>query len=252
MRDWLRRLAPPPPAPRAPSGPVHRSVMVGGRELPLKIRKLRTARRMTLRLAPDGSEARVTLPPWGRIGDAESFARERADWLARQLSHVPATEPPGPGGSLLHRGRRLTIEWRPQAPRLPVAGDGTILVGGPEAGVPGRLRRWLEGEALRLAGDDLADYCARAGVPAPTLRLTRAARRWGSCAADGTIRINWRLAMAPDAVRRSVVAHEVAHLAHFDHSPQFHAEVERLFEGDLRAANRWLKHEGRTLYADFG
>jgi hypothetical protein len=26
----------------------------------------------------------------------------------------------------------------------------------------------------------------------------------------------------------------------------------QLFEGDLRAANRWLKREGRGLYALFG
>ena len=58
--------------------------------------------------------------------------------------------------------------------------------------------------------------------------------------------------MAPDEVRRSVVAHEVAHLAHFDHSPAFHAELGRLFEGDLAAADRWLKDHGRTLYAPFG
>jgi predicted metal-dependent hydrolase len=58
--------------------------------------------------------------------------------------------------------------------------------------------------------------------------------------------------MAPDAVRRSVVAHEVAHLTHFDHSPAFHAHLEALFEGDLPAANRWLKREGRSLYAHFG
>ena len=58
--------------------------------------------------------------------------------------------------------------------------------------------------------------------------------------------------MAPDAVRRSVVAHEVAHLIHFDHSPRFHALLGELFEGDLPAANAWLKQHGRGLYQPFG
>ena len=53
-------------------------------------------------------------------------------------------------------------------------------------------------------------------------------------------------------MRRSVVAHEVAHLIHFDHSPAFHALLDELFEGDLRAANRWLKRSGRALYLPFG
>jgi predicted metal-dependent hydrolase len=58
--------------------------------------------------------------------------------------------------------------------------------------------------------------------------------------------------MAPDAIRRSVVAHEVAHLVHFDHSPRFHAALDTLFEGDVTEANRWLKRHGRGLYAPFG
>jgi predicted metal-dependent hydrolase len=118
------------------------------------------------------------------------------------------------------------------------------------------VHRWLETEALRLLGEDLAHYCARAGVPAPQLRLSRAVRRWGSCSGsrDGAqcVRVNWRLVQAPDHVRRSVVAHEVAHLVHFDHSPAFRALLGELFEDDLKAADAWLKHHGRSLYAAFG
>ena len=84
------------------------------------------------------------------------------------------------------------------------------------------------------------------------LSLSRAQRRWGSCSGHGTIRVNWRLVQAPDEVRRSVVAHEVAHLVHFDHSRAFHALLGELYEGDLAAANRWLKQHGRTLYTAFG
>ena len=57
---------------------------------------------------------------------------------------------------------------------------------------------------------------------------------------------------APDFVRRSVVAHEVAHLVHFDHSAAFHALLRMIYEGDTGAADRWLKREGRGLYASFG
>ena len=66
------------------------------------------------------------------------------------------------------------------------------------------------------------------------------------------LRLNWRLVQAPDFVRRSVVAHEVAHLVHFDHSPAFHALLGELFEGDIEVANHWLSQHGRTLYAAVG
>lgn len=240
MIDWLRR------------DPGNSVLRVGGRDVPIVIRRHARARRMILRLAQDGASATVTLPPWGRTADALAFASSRTDWLAEQLGRVPQREPPSAGGRLLYRGRALAIEWSPKARRTPLLVDDSIVLGGPEAGIGARVGRWLEKEALRLIQADLADYCAGAGIAAPALRLSRAKRRWGSCAGDGTIRINWRLVQAPDAVRRSVVAHEVAHLVHFDHSPAFHALLGTLFEGDVAAANRWLKREGRSLYAAFG
>ena len=66
------------------------------------------------------------------------------------------------------------------------------------------------------------------------------------------MRINWRLVQAPDFVRRSVVAHEIAHCLHFDHSPAFHAALARIFDGDIAEADAWIKAYGRNLYAAFG
>jgi predicted metal-dependent hydrolase len=254
MIEWLRRAGKsrpsPPPERRAP--PERRSLIVGGHELPVAIRTLRTARRMTLRIAPDGSEARITMPPWGRSGEALAFARERSDWLALQLAAVAPRAAPGVGDVLAYRGERLTIDWHAKAPRRPVLDDGAVLLGGPRESLERRLQRWLEAEALRLFAQDIADFSAAASVPPPRVMLSRARRRWGSCTSGGVVRLNWRLVMAPDFVRRSVVAHEIAHLVHFDHSPGFHAFLSAIYDGDLPAANRWLKREGRALYAAFG
>ncbi len=244
MIDWLRRSKEEP------------SVTIGDRVLPLAIRRHPRATRLTMRLAPDGSEVRITLPRWGRTLDALVFVRSRTDWLEGQLAAVPKSAPPAPGTTLAYRGEQLAIEWDPHLPRKPALRDGRIRLGGPEDTVPPRIRRWLEAEAVRLLGEDLAHYCALAGRPVPELRLSRAQRRWGSCSGPRgnghCIRINWRLVQAPDAVRRSVVAHEVAHLVHFDHSPAFRMLLAQLFEGDLEVADGWLRREGRGLYAAFG
>ena len=248
MIDWLRRAG----HPRPPAPPERRSLIVAGRELPVAIRTLRTARRMTLRIAPDGSEARITMPPWGRSGEALAFARERSEWLALQLAAVTPRAAPGIGEALAYRGERVTIAWSAGAPRRPVLDDGAVLLGGPRDSLERRLHRWLESEALRLFAQDVADFAAAADVATPRVLLSRARRRWGSCTSDGTVRLNWRLVMAPDFVRRSVVAHEIAHLVHFDHGTRFHAFLGAIYDGDLAAANRWLKREGRNLYTAFG
>jgi len=240
MIDWLRRT---------PADPV---VLLAGKEIPIVLRRHATARRMTMRLAPDGSEVRITLPRWGRTADALDFAASRHEWLEGQFTKLPQAAPPTPGGSLSYRGNQLAIAWAADARRKPALGEAGIVIGGPADSLAERLRRWLEAEARQLMENDLAEYCAAAGKAPPPLRMSRARQRWGSCAGDGTIRLNWRLVQAPDEIRRSVVAHEVAHLVHFDHSPAFHALLNDLYEGDVKAANRWLKQYGRSLYAQFG
>lgn len=241
MIDWLRRNPRETP-----------SLELGEARLPVVVRRHASAKRMTLRLSHDGSEVRVTIPQWGRAGDALAFAEARRNWLAAQLVRFPRIEPVGQGATFRFRGEDVAIRHDPVARRRPALIAGAIVLGGPEAALAARLRRWLEAEARALCAADLAHYCDLADRSPPTLALSNAKRRWGSCAASGAIRINWRLVMAPDFVRRSVVAHEVAHLVHFDHSPAFHALLAELYEGDIKAANKWLKREGRGLYQPFG
>ncbi|MBC2666024.1 M48 family metallopeptidase [Novosphingobium flavum] len=241
MLDWLRR-----PAREAPS------LDLAGRTLPVEIRRLPHARRLTLRLAPDGSAVRVTMPKWAPTAEAMAFARSRAAWLEAQLVRLPQAEPLLPGSVIPWRGEPRGLVHDPAAARrVRLAGDALHL-GGPAESLAPRLKRWMHHEVRALFLADLADYAPRAGVALPALALSNAQRRWGSCSAGGVVRLNWRLGMAPDDVRRSVVAHEVAHLVHFDHSPRFHALLEDIFEGEIDAANAWLKRHGRSLYAPLG
>ena len=243
LPDWLA------PGRAASAGP---EIVLAGRALPLVIRRLPRARRLILRLAPDGSEVRVSAPRAARSADVVAFAHAHLGWLEGQLAKVPMRREIAPGEALAYRGIPLVVAHDPAAPRRPALTEGALRLGGTAESLTPRLRRWLENEARRLMSEDLAHYSARAGVAMPPLSLSNARRRWGSCSARGAIRMNWRLVMAPDAVRRSVVAHEVAHLVHFDHGEAFHALLGHLFEGDLAAANRWLKREGQSLYAAFG
>ncbi len=251
MLDWLRRPISSPASSQPAKLEIFEIETARG-PLTIQLRRRSDARRMTLRMVPDGSAARITMPRWGRMAEAQRFAMEKCDWLAKQMVPVDSAPAPlGNGAVILFRGAEVTIDWETGNARKAMLANGTLSIGGPADAIPRRIRDWLKAEAKRLIAADLNDYCAKAGKPTPALALSSPTRRWGSCSSSGTIRINWRLIMAPDAVRRSVVAHEVAHLAHFDHSPAFHAELARLFEGDIKNANRWLKQYGRSLYQQF-
>ena len=63
------------------------------------------------------------------------------------------------------------------------------------------------------------------GVQAKGFRLSDSESRWGSLSAGGVVRVHWRLVQAPAAALDYVVAHELAHLLHRHHGPDFWAAL---------------------------
>lgn len=240
MIDWLKRSA------------IEPQIELGGELVPIVLRRHPRAKRLTLRLAADGKAVQITLPAWANANEAIAFAHARNDWLSAQRKKIPKRAPPEPGGAIPYRGQTITLEWNDAAPRKPSLVENRLVLGGPQARFVPRVKRWLENEALALIERDMRDYTKAAQLDEVPIALSRAQKRWGSCSDKSRIRINWRLVQAPDHVRRSVVAHEVAHLVHFDHSPAFHALLSDIYEHDIAVADRWLKEHGRSLYASFG
>jgi predicted metal-dependent hydrolase len=78
-----------------------------------------------------------------------------------------------------------------------------------------------------------------------SVRDTRS--RWGSCSSTARLSFSYRLIFAPKEVMEYVVAHEVAHLRHMNHSPAFWNAVEFLCP-QYDAAKDWLKLHGKDLY----
>lgn len=64
-------------------------------------------------------------------------------------------------------------------------------------------------------------YANKLNVQPKSIKLSQQKRAWGTCSSKGSIRINWRLADAPLSVLEYVVAHEVTHLLHHNHSQDF-------------------------------
>ena len=221
-------------------------VTIGG--APVEVRRSPRARRLRLRVDPRKRVVLLTIP--GRISQrrALAWAREHHDWVERTLAAMPAGVAIVPDALIPFRGELHRIDWQAGRARRVECAEGLLGVGGPIEGLEGRVLRWLKRQALEcLTGETIA-LTKRADVMTPRVGVGDPVSRWGSCSSSGTIRYSWRLILAPDFVRQATVAHEVAHLVHMNHGPDFHALVEALLGKDARPARSWLRREGAGLH----
>lgn len=77
--------------------------------------------------------------------------------------------------------------------------------------------------AQRVLPQRVAHYAERMQLYPSSLRIGSARRSFGSCNAANALTFSWRLMQYPDEAIDYVVVHELAHIAHKNHSPAFYA-----------------------------
>ena len=217
-----------------------------GRALPVDIRRDRRARRLTLRVDQSSGDVRLVLPPRTPIAEGLDFAQLKITWIERQLDELPVRVPFTEGARVPVLGIEHEIRHDPLARRGVWREAGEIRVSGFAEHMPRRVGDYLKQEARREL-ESRARAKAEAvkrQVQRITLRDTKT--RWGSCSSEGSLNFSWRLIFAPEPVLDYVVAHEVAHLVHMNHSARFWKLVAKLTP-ELDGPRDWLRDEGNQL-----
>lgn len=232
--------------------PAERLHAVAGRELALRVVENERARRLTLRIEPDGRGLRVTVPPGLAPGEVERFLDRNNGWLETRLKKLPARPEVRPGISIPVRGKPHAIVHAP-ATRGTVTqtledGAPVLLVHGDRRHLPRRLADFLKREARRDIEALVAKHTATVGRKAKAVRLGDTTSRWGSCSSAGVLSFSWRTMMAPPTVIDYLVAHEVAHLQEMNHGPKFWKLCRELCPR-TDEARAWLKRNGSALQA---
>lgn len=214
---------------------------------PIELRPHPRARAMRLRLDEARERLTLTYPKRMSRRAALDWAQGQAEWVERQLGQVEPGEPFLPGSTIPLEGKPLRLNWCEALPRTPQIVGDVLQCGGPETGFAGRIDRFLRGEAHARLSSETIEAARRAGVSVRSVAIGDASSRWGSCSSGGSIRYNWRLVLAPPHLLRWVVAHEVAHRRHMDHSSAFRALEAELYGGDVRSARAELRALGPRL-----
>jgi predicted metal-dependent hydrolase len=168
-----------------------------------------------------------------------------AGWVASRLAALPCVPPLADGGTVPINGVPHTIRHVPGQRGTWLAANVLHVSGEPEF-LPRHINDFLRAEAKRRLGGQAVAKSARAGLAATRVSVRDTHSRWGSCSPAGALMFCWRIVMAPPFVQDYVVAHEVAHLRHLDHGPDFWALADALSPHRHKAVT-WLAKEGPWL-----
>jgi predicted metal-dependent hydrolase len=203
------------------------------------------ARRITLRIDPGHGRVVVTLPARAARAAGLHLLNNNAGWVASRLAALPNVPPLADGGSVPINGVPCLIRHLPGRRGAWLEAD-VLHVSGDPAFLPRRVADFLRAEAQRRLGGQALAKSAGAGLMALRVSVRDTRSRWGSCSPAGALMFCWRLVMAPLFVQDYVVAHEVAHLRHLDHGPDFWALADALSPHRHEAVT-WLLKEGPRL-----
>ncbi len=223
--------------------------------------------RLTLRR--DGTAVAI-IPARGSEREALRFVEQHRDWLdrarERQRKRPRAAEVWVVGTHVLWRGQMTEVRAATPPDPLAAAGLGVLTAGADRPGarpkvclaadvfqvarLEGDLRPTLEAHFVRRAKVELPartwELAAVTGVEVKLVTVRNQRSRWGSCSANGTISLNWRLVQTPEFVRDYIIYHELMHLREMNHSERFWARVEEVCP-TWREAERWIKRNGALV-----
>ena len=208
-------------------------------------RRSARARKVSLRIDPRAGGVVVTLPARAAVSAGRALLLAHAGWVAERIGRLPAAMAFVDGGVVSLDGVGVCIRHVPGRRGTAVAA-GELLVGGLEEFIGRRVTDFLRGEARQRLGGLALAKAAGAGLRVRRVVVKDTRSRWGSCTADGTVMVSWRLLLAPVFVQDYVVGHEVAHLRHMNHSREFWALADALTV-HRAAATAWLDAHGAGL-----
>lgn len=222
-----------------------------GCAVPLRVERSKRARHLSLRIDAAAGDTVLVLPPGVALSQGLDFVRLKSHWLLDRYASLPPRVPFAAGVEIPLLGVqhlvRHAANWRGTVRRHIQRGHGPVLdIGGEAEHLPRRLADWLRAEARRQIAPRVSAKAAKIERQAARLTIRDTRSRWGSCSPDARLSFSWRLIMAPLPVLDYVVAHEVAHLVHLNHGPEFWRVVDKL-TGNVAGGRDWLRTNGASL-----
>lgn len=214
-----------------------RELSYGSVRIPYRLARRKDRSTIGVEVHPDGSVL-VLVPPGATPASIQQVLAKRARWVHAKRQEFAAM---GTGPHSLHVVSGMSVRYLGRQYRVRVrramrhVGPPTFVLSrssleiATQTQTPGKvldaaLEQWsrdLAKEVLTERVDACFGSFKRKGYPQPRLALRTMQTRWASLSSKGTLSANPRLVHEPLACIDYVLIHELCHLEHPNHGPNF-------------------------------
>lgn len=220
-------------------------------DFPLKI--TRTQRKKTASIKVEAGRVQVIIPHALSHEKLQQLLAKKALWIQQKIQLQAEYQPIRSktyvsGESFAYLGKHYRLKLIADSSDsvklkngyfvLGVAGCGSIEA--QEDSIKTQLQQWYCSHASERLEEKTHRYAKSMGLTVKQITVKSYKSRWGSCSADGNISYNWKIIMAPHLIVDYVVVHELSHILHYNHSPDFWKCVARYLP-DYKDRREWLK-----------
>ena len=216
---------------------------------------LRFSKRKSLEISvyPDKSVS-VKAPTGTKLTTIESRIKKRARWIRKQIRYFEQFDPRTPdrkyvgGESHLYLGKQYRLKVHASDSDAVLLKNGYFLISTNDSQpqtIEQHLENWYKKKAniyFEKTFDESWNKFHRNGKEKPSLRIVKLKKRWGSLSKSGTLSLNLDLIKTPRECIEYVIIHELCHLFHHNHGPDFY----KLLECSLPD---WMKRKHRLEMA---
>ena len=187
---------------------------------------------------PDKSVA-VKAPSSSTLEAIEEKVKKRARWIKRQIAYFSQFDPRTPerkyvgGESHLYLGRKYRLKIEISDKDKVLLKNGYFFIESTSA-QPEHIRILMDSWYRRRAKmylskifDDCWEAFKKGGLGKPSLKLQKMDKRWGSLSGKGQLTLNVNLIQTPKECIEYIVIHELCHLIHHNHGPEFYKLLDR-------------------------
>jgi predicted metal-dependent hydrolase len=213
------------------------SITYGGGEIPFQI-SFSKRKSLEISVHPDKSVF-VKAPEGTERLAIEEKVKKRARWIKRQIRYFDQFDPRTPsrkyvsGESHLYLGKKYRLKIAQGSENNILLKNGFFMTttdrSKPE-NIEAILNEWYRSKANLYLTRSFEECWAKFKLndaSKPTVKIMKLKKRWGSLSKNKTLTLNLDLIKAPKECIEYVIIHELCHLVHHNHSPEFYRLLER-------------------------